>query len=281
MKKTTEPVASHTWLKIGGPSEIAIPENRSELVDVLLECHKENRTYRILGNGSNLLVSDDGIDELVIKTTEACTNLQFDGNSVSAGTSVMVPQFINGCVQHGLGGYEYLYSVPGTIGGAIYMNAGRGAAHDQTISDHLISVEVFAEGETKEVPAEDLDFDHRYSSFQEHEDWVILNATFNLPSQPQKDGREKTQKRMQKVKQRERSKPNAGSVFKFGARLPLQKVPPNGLSVGDARFVQQNRICNDGDATFRDVDRLLSLAKSLNKLVPPFSSPEVEWEVWK
>jgi UDP-N-acetylmuramate dehydrogenase len=281
MKRTTEPIAPHTWLKIGGPAEIAIPKNKNELVDLLVECHNQNEKFKILGNGSNLLVADEGLDELVIKITEACNNLQFDKDSVTAGASVMIPQFVNKCIQHNLGGYEYLYSVPGTVGGAIYMNAGRGAGHNKTISDHLVSVEVFSEGDVIEIPVEDLDFDHRYSSFHEHDDWVILDATFDLPSLSKEEGQQKAKKRMKKVNQRERSKPNAGSVFKSGARLPLHKIPPNGLSVGDARFVEQNRICNDGDATFRDVKMLLFLAMFSNKLIPPFQTPEIEWEIWK
>ncbi len=280
MERKTEPLAQHTTLKIGGPAEIAIPETKAEFVDVLDECHN-GRSYRILGNGSNLLVSDQGISDLVIKNTKACTNIKVEGNQIEVGGSVMVPQFINKCIQHDLGGCEYLYSVPGSIGGAIYMNAGRGPTHNKTISDHLVSVEVFSGGDIREIPVEELDFNHRYSSFQEHEDWVILAATFDLPTQPSEVGRERAQNRMQKVNKRERAKPNAGSVFKSGSRLPVHKIPPNGLSVGDARFVHQNRICNDGNATCCDVERLISRAKWIHKLVPPFRTPEVEWEIWK
>lgn len=280
MKRTTERLAEHTWLKIGGPAEIAIPESRRELVELLRECHETGRDYRLLGNGSNLLVSDEGVEELVIKTTEASGELEFDGNRVEAGSAVMVPQFVTACIENDLGGYEYLYSVPGTIGGAIYMNAGRGEDHGLTILDHLESVAVFVDGEIRALSAEDLQPAHRYTVLQEHEDWVVLAATFELPDQPRAEGRRLAKERMEKVGQRERSKPNAGSVFKSGARLPLQKVPPNGLSVGDARFVARNRICHDGDATYRDVRRLVTLATWLNHLVPPFEKPEVEWRIW-
>lgn len=280
MKRTTERLAEHTWLKIGGPAEIAIPESRGELVEVLRECHETGRDYRLLGNGSNLLVSDEGVEELVIKTTEACGDLEFDGNRVEAGASVMVPQFVTACIENDLGGYEYLYSVPGTIGGAIYMNAGRGEDHGQTILDDLETVAVFVDGEIRALSAEDLQPAHRYTVLQEHEDWVVLSATFELPDQPRAEGRRLAKERMEKVGQRERSKPNAGSVFKSGARLPLQKVPPNGLSVGDARFVARNRICHDGDATYQDVRRLVTIATWLNRLVPPFEKPEVEWRIW-
>lgn len=280
MKRTTENLSKHTWIKIGGPAEIAVPESKEEFVNLLKDC-RGNREYRIMGNGSNLLASDERIDELIIKNTEACTDIEFKDNRAKVGASVMVPQFINKCIQHDLGGYEYLYSVPGTIGGAIYMNAGRGPKHDKTIADYLTSVEIFHKGECKTISAENLDFEHRYSSLHENPEWIILSATFDLPNQPSDIGRTKAQNRMEKVNQRERSKPNAGSVFKSGARLPLHKIPPNGLSVGGARFVASNRICNDGDATFRDVKKLVDRAKLLNKIVPPFSTPVIEWQIWE
>lgn len=281
MRRTTEPLAEHTWLKIGGPAEIAIPESEAEFVELLRECRETDRAYRFLGNGSNLLVSDEGVDELVIKTTEACTDLSFDGNRVTAGASVMVPQFVNACIDHELGGYEFLYSVPGTIGGAIYMNAGRGESHGKTIADHLETVEVFADGRRRELAVDDLDLAHRHTVLQNHEDWAVLSATFEMPDQPREEGRRLASERMEKVGERERTRPNAGSVFKSGARLPLHEIPPDGLSIGDARFVARNRICHDGEASFRDVKRLVTLATWLNRLVSPFDPPEVEWVIWE
>ncbi|QLD88773.1 FAD-binding protein [Natronomonas salina] len=281
MKQTTDDLSNYTWLKIGGPAKVAIPESKEEFVGLLQECQETNTPFRILGNGSNILVSDEGIDELVIKSTNACTELKFEGNCVNVGSSVMVPQFISACINNDLGGYEYLYSVPGTVGGAIYMNAGRGKGHNQTISDHLSSVEFYSEGGVREVPVEDLEFEHRYSIFHEHDNWVILSATFQLPSQPRHEGKKLARERMEKVSQRERTKPNAGSVFKSGVRFPFHKIPPRGLSVGDARFVSGNRICHNGDATFDDVKQLISRAKWVNRLIPPFKEPEVEWEIWE
>ncbi|MDJ1434196.1 FAD-binding protein [Halostagnicola sp. A-GB9-2] len=265
MKRITESLADHTWLKIGGKAELAVPETKAELVDLLQECHAHDRPYRILGNGSNLLVSDEGVDQLVIKTTEACTDVEFDGNRANVGASVMAPQFVNACIEQDLGGYEYLYSVPGTIGGAIYMNAGRGKSYGLTIADHLESVEIFDDGEVRELDVDEIEFRHRYSSFQDYDDWVILSATFDLPSQQAEEGRAKARERMQKVKSRERSKPNAGSVFKSGAKLPLQKVPPGGLSVGDAHFVSKNRICHTGGGNkqgYRTADLAGKVAQS-------------------
>jgi len=281
MNRTTESLAQYTWLKIGGPADIVIPENKKELISILNECSTSGESYRILGNGSNVLISDKGIDDLVIINTDACSRLEIEGRNVYAGGSVMVPQFISSCIENNLGGYEYLYSVPGTIGGSIYMNAGRGAGHNQTISDYLKSVEVYADGKIKTMRKNELDFDHRYSSFQNYDELVILEAQFELPEQSTEVGRKKAQERMSKVQKRERSLPNAGSVFKSGARLPLHKFPPQGLSVGDARFVGPNRICNDGNASFDEVVTLINRAKLLNKIIPPFEEPEVEWKIWE
>ncbi len=280
MKKINENLSEYTWLKIGGPAEIAIPESKKEYVELLKRCHEKNRSYKLLGGGSNLLVNDEGIEELVIKNTDACTDFKQEGTKVSVGSSMMIPQFVRKCVENNLGGYEYLYSVPGTVGGGIYMNAGRGKSYKQTISDHLTSVEVFIDGEIRILEKEELCFKHRWSTFQSNNDWVILSANFDLPEQSAERGNALIKKRMEKVRKRERGQPNAGSVFNSNAPLPLQKIPPNGLSVDGARFVSKNRICHNGNADFDDVYKLLKRAKILNTLVPPFKQPEVEWVIW-
>ena len=281
MNTATENLADHTWLKIGGQAEIATPQSEEDLVNLLRHCQEIDRPYRILGNGSNLLVSDDGVDELVIKTTECCTSVDISEDIVKAGASVMVPQFVSQLIEHDLGGYEFLYSVPGTIGGAIYMNAGRGKQHNKTIADHLLTVSFFDGTEIRTREKSELNFAYRYSIFHEHPNWVILSATFSPPEQPQEMGRKLAKERMEKVGKRERSKPNAGSVFKSGVRIPLGRIPPNGLSVDGARFVSSNRICHDGNATSKDVYRLVKLAQLVHRIVPPFSKPEIEWEIWK
>lgn len=281
MKTETRQLAKDTWLNIGGPAEIATPESKWEFVNLLTECHEEEREYRILGRGSNLLITDDELDELVIKSTEACTVFEIDGTEVEVGASMMIPQFVKQCVSHDLGGYEYLYSVPGTVGGGIYMNAGRGKTHGLTISDYLTAVEVFVDGEVCMLEKDDLEFEHRWSTFHDHDDWVILSATFDMPEQPSEKGERLIKTRMTKVGERERGQPNAGSVFKSASRLPLHKILPNGLSVNGARFVSGNRICHDGSASFDDVYRLVKLAAFLHWITPPFQKPEIEWQIWK
>ncbi len=281
MKKQCEQLSNHTWLNVGGNAEIATPESKLEFVDLLKECNEKDRSYRILGNGSNLLVSDNGVDDLVIKNTEACTEFNVDGTIVQVGASITMPQFVNKCIENDLGGYEYLYSVPGTIGGGIYMNAGRGKKHDLTISDYLVEVEIFNGEDCAVVTKEELTFSHRYSTFQDQDDWTILTATFDLPRQSREKGRKKVQNRMSHVSNRERAKPNAGSVFKSSTCLPLHKIPPNGLKIGGARFVHSKRICNDGGATFKDIKYLIMVARLLHRIVPFIDVPEIEYQIWE
>lgn len=276
METKREPLGQHTWFKIGGPAEIIEPKSKDEFVSAIEWCLEENRPYRVLGNGSNVLISDEGIDEIVIKNTSACTDLEANGNTVVAGSSVLLPQFINFSVEHGLGGVEYLYSVPGTIGGAVFMNAGRGKRHNKTITDYLVSVEIHNGEQIREIPAEELEFDHRYSTFQDHEDWVILSATFELPSQPKEVGRKKIQERMDYIKSRDRSTPNAGSIFTNGTSLPMRI-----FSRGGAKFVQDNRIGNVDNANSSDVEQLIWLAKALHKYIPTLEERDVEIRIWK
>lgn len=276
MKTKREPLGQHTWFKIGGPAEIIEPKSKDEFVSAIEWCLEEGRPYRILGNGSNVLISDNGLDDVVIKNTSACTGLEANRNTVVAGSSVLLPQFINFSVEHELGGVEYLYSVPGTIGGAVFMNAGRGKRLNKTITDHLVSIEVHDGKQVREVSVEELEFDHRYSTFQEHENWAILSATFELPSQPKNVGKEKIQKRMDYIKSRDRSTPNAGSVFTNGTRLPMRI-----FSLGGAKFVQDNRIGNVDNASSSDVERLIWFAKFLHKFIPALEERDVEIRIWK
>lgn len=276
MEVKREPLEQHTWFKIGGPAEIIKPESKEELVSAIEWCCENNRSYRILGNGSNVLISDKGIEDVVIKNTSACTDLEVEGNRIIVGSSVLLPQFISFAVEQELGGVEYLYSVPGTIGGAVFMNAGRGKNHNQTISDHLVSVEIYDGNEIRELSVEDLVFNHRYSTFQDYEDWVILSATFELPSQSRSVGQEKIKERMNYIKSRDRSTPNAGSVFKDGPRLPMRI-----FKWGGAKFLHDNRIGNIENASSSDVERLIWLAEVLHKYIPFLKELDIEIRIWK
>ncbi|ADJ13946.1 FAD-binding protein [Halalkalicoccus jeotgali] len=269
-------LSNHTWLRIGGTAEIATPKSKEEAIELLSCCKENNIPYRILGAGSNLLVDTNGITDLIIDMKKCCQSIEVDGTSVTAGASVKLPQLANYIIRHDLGGIEYLYSVPGTVGGGVFMNAGRGMGHNSTLSDYLVSVEFFNGKEIETQPREYFDFSNRYSSFQDHNDWVILSATFEFPEENEEDSTQKIKDRMLKTKSRERSLPNAGSVFKTGQPLPLK-----GLQIGDAKFSDNNRIINTGDATSKDVERLMKIAKIANKIIPGGRDLKTEYQIWK
>lgn len=276
MKRINDSLADHTWFKIGGAADIIIPETKQELVQAIRGCNRNDTPYRILGNGSNVLVSDKGLDEKIIKTTDCCNSIEIEGNQVKVGASVMIPQLVNMIVNNGLGGIEYLYSVPGTVGGGIFMNAGRGRSYNKTIADYLLTVEIFDGEEIIHLNKKELDFAYRYSTFQENPDWTILSAEFEFPSQSPEEGKKKIEDRMNHIETRERGKPNAGSIFRQG-----KVIPTKGLWMGDAKFVSNNRICNMGDASFKDVERLIKLTKIIHLFVPIAEPIDTEVRIWK
>lgn len=275
-EKHTDDISKHTWFNIGGKAEIVVPNTREQLIETLKWCQKNNVSYRILGNGSNVLVSDVGVSELIIKTTKCCTNISVNDTQVTVGASILLPQLVKFVVEHDLGGIEYLYSVPGTVGGAICMNAGRGRPHGKQISSHVVSVEVFDGTKTRTLSSDELEFGYRDSVLQDYPDWVVLSTTLELEKQDRQIGREKIKERMEHAHKRERSLPNAGSVFKEGQHLSV-----TGWNLGDAKFVSQYRICNTGNATFNQVYYLIKIVYWLNRIRPFRPDPEVEIRIWK
>lgn len=269
-------LANYTWFKIGGPAEIWIPESKKDLIEAVDKCNRLKKDYLILANGSNILVSDKNLEKIIINIGKACDELHIDGNLVTAGASVSLQKLITSCVNKNLGGIEFLFSVPGTVGGAVFMNAGRGQFFNQTISNYVKFVEVYDGQKIRKMSKDELDFKHRYSIFHKHPKWVILSATFEFQPQSMKVGHELIKKRMNHVRHKERSKSNAGSVFKSGVRIPLK-----GLRIGRAKFVDNNRICNLGNASFSDVKRLINLAIFLHRIIPFTKKPEIEICIWE
>lgn len=276
-RKYKEPLSNHTTFKIGGPADVlSIPESEDELIREIKRCQNEGIDYRILGNGSNLLVNDKGINGMVIKNTKACTNLERNENFVEVGSSVSLQKFVKFCVDNSLEGMEYLYSIPATIGGAIYMNAGRGKKHNLSISNNLTSVKIFNGDKITWLDKEECEFGYRRSIFHEREDWVILKAKFELGYQSKKIGEKKIKERMDHVKESQnRKNPSAGSIFLNRSYLAAKLL--DGIKIGDAKM-RGNWISNLGNASFEDVMWLIRLSKFLTKL--RFEDIELEIEIW-
>lgn len=274
-----EPLSSYTTFRIGGRARFLLqPENEEELIGLIADYRSKKTAYRVIGNGSNLLISDRGIPEPVINNQAACLRLEIVDGVVYAGSSVKLQSFIRFCVRNGVAAYEYLFSVPATIGGAIFMNAGRGKSMNQQISDYLVGVRVFDGKKVYEVSKNECDFGYRKSIFHSRRDLMILGAYFKPPAQLTQIGEQNIKERMRYVKEtQDFNHRTAGSVFKSARHGIFYWV--KGVKIGDAQYSDKttNWINNNGSATADDVRWLIRIVFALNLLTFKVAQQEIEY----
>ena len=159
-----EPMTRHTTYGIGGPAAAFVtPRDRKDLSKILKFASQHSIQTFFIGSGSNLLVADQGIDGIVITPTKALTNLEFDGGRVTVESGVMLGRLVKECIKRNLTGMESLIGVPGTLGGALVMNAG---AFGGEISNNLVNVDVMKmNGQIETLNHGDVDFAYRFSTF--------------------------------------------------------------------------------------------------------------------
>jgi len=246
-----EDAKKYTTMKVGGIiDKILIPSSIDELKEAITE------NSFILGNGSNIIVSDKGIRNPVIKLTEACSNIKIDGNIVTVGAGVMLPSLCKLVAKAGLSGLEFACGIPGTIGGAIYMNVG---AFTGVICDVVESVKAI-DRQGNESMVTDCNFSHRSSCFHKN-NLVIIEVTFKLIY-----GEVEKIKALMRLYTRKRKAtqpidfPNSGSIFKTKkARKRIKEAELSGHRIGGAEISAKNTgfIINKGKATFKDVSELI------------------------
>jgi len=207
------PLFDETTFKIGGPAEFFVEVfTRSQLEEAVVEAEKQNIKKTILGGGSNVLIPSEGIKGLVIKLRDGQIEfLSPEDGLIRVDAGVSLPMLSSFCLQHGLTGIEWAMGVPGTLGGAVYGNAG---AFGQWISEIVQEVEVLKNGERLVLESDEINFSYRQSTFKE-EDLTILSASLELPE----DNFEKIKERVDHyLLHRNNSHPmdkdSAGSVFK-------------------------------------------------------------------
>ena len=208
-----EPMKNHTTFKVGGPAKYFVrPKSSEELAEVIALCRERGCVWYILGNGSNLLVGDKGIDGVVISMEEGFSSIRIEGNCVVCGAGALLSRIARTVWEGALTGFEFAAGIPGTLGGAVVMNAG---AYGSEIKDVLAWVRVLdAEGKVEVLPASALGLAYRSSIFQEN-GMVVLEAGLLL----EKGNREESRKRMEELAAARREKqpleyPSAGSTFK-------------------------------------------------------------------
>ncbi|MBE6004666.1 MAG: UDP-N-acetylmuramate dehydrogenase [Lachnospiraceae bacterium] len=257
-----EPLDKHTSFRVGGPAKVyVVPEDEYELQKLIEFLHSEKLLYNIIGNGTNLLVSDEGVDSVVIEIGKALDGIEFvDGDGIYriralAGTSLgKTAQF---AANHSLTGMEALRGIPGTVGGAVTMNAG---AYGTEMKDVLESVEVVTkDGGLKKLPAAELKLGYRYSIVPE-EGYVVVAATFAL----KKGDKKLIEAEMADYQQRRKDKQpiekfSAGSTFKrpeghFAGKL-IEDCGLRGYKHGGAEVSEKHCgfVINDGTARAADI----------------------------
>jgi UDP-N-acetylmuramate dehydrogenase len=263
-----DPMSAHTTFKVGGPAEYYIaPADPTELVRLYQLCLEYKFPFFILGGGANLLVSDAGIEGLVIDTTRV-TGITCEQEQVQAWAGTPMSELAAETVRRGLKGLETFYAMPGSVGGSIWMNA---RCYGVALSDVLESVEsVDARGRVRQVPLDPAAYAYKVSPFQKERS-LILRGTFRLKPQADATALLETMQGYEKDR-REKGHflyPSAGSVFKnnhaFGEPTGklIDALGLKGLSFGGARVseLHGNFIVNTGTATAQDIAALIRLVK--------------------
>lgn len=263
-----EPLKEHCSFKIGGKAEIlVIPENEKTLSEIIRYVSGRDISCHILGNGSNVLISDEGLKGITIKLMGGLNELIYLGNGViSCAAGVSLTRLCNFALEHSLTGLEFAYGIPGSVGGAVYMNAG---AYGGEIKDVLTSVRSIdkSEGIPDETPAKDLSLSYRNTTFMTN-DRIITCAVFTLKEGNSADIKARMDELMAKRKNSQPLQyPSAGSTFKRPpvgyAAAHIDECGLKGRSVGDAMVSEKHAgfVINTGNATFNDVISLMDIIK--------------------
>lgn len=278
---TDEPMSRHTTFRTGGPADIYIePSGVEELKQVLDICREENVAYTIIGNGSNLLVGDGGYRGVLISFGKPFAQVTIEGAQVRSGAGALLSTVAKQVLNASLTGFEFAAGIPGTIGGAVVMNAG---AYGGELCQVLREATVLTpEGEVKTLPAEELELGYRTSCVQKN-GYIVLEAVLQLQPGNADDIRAVMDALASKRREKQPLEyPSAGSTFKrpeghFAGRL-IQDAGLRGFRVGGAQVSEKHCgfVINRDHATSADI---LSLCRQVQEKVKAQFGVELELEV--
>ena len=275
------PLSQYTTFKIGGAARLAVfPKNMTAAVSVLRAVRDSGERLLVLGNGSNVLVDDNGFDGVAVILT-GLKKTSFKGYDLTAEAGVPLTRLAATAAQESLAGLEFAYGIPGSVGGGVFMNAG---AYGGAISDVVISSRWFdmKTGETGEFTGDEQAFSYRHSAYMDSEK-IVLAATFRLEPGEHSEIVARMNDYMSRRKEKQPLElPSAGSVFKRGngfitAQL-IDEIGLKGRSVGNARVSEKHAgfIVNLGGATAKEVLELIEIVK---REVKEKTGHEIECEV--
>ena len=252
-----EPMKKHTTFRVGGPADVLVQPDETALVAILALCRQYHVSYSFIGNGSNLLVGDKGIRGVVIEMTDPMGNIEVDGTKITAQAGAMLSKIANTAASNGLGGMEFAAGIPGSVGGAVVMNAG---AYGGEMSQVVTTVTVVnRNGEIMELDNSTMEYGYRTSVIQ-NQPFVVTKVTFRLqPGDPQEIAAKMEELAIRRREKQPLEYPSAGSTFKrpeghFAGQL-IMEAGLRGYSVGGAKVSDKHCgfIINTGNATAEDV----------------------------
>ena len=271
LAKFNEPLKRYTAWKIGGPADALLePTNAEELIEAVEKAREHGVPVTVLGGGTNVLVRDGGIRGLTIRLAKALTGIEIEDRSVTAEAGVLYPVLANTTAGSGLRGLEFATGIPGTVGGAVYMNAG---AYGGETKDVLDWADVFRDGRVvtmhnvETLHATSLRLSYRRSVLHDHPDWIVLRAGYIL--EPGNPGELKARIKEFRAQRMNGSpnRPSCGSTFKrppgdFPGRV-IESAGLKGTRVGqiEVSHVHANYLVNLGGGTAKDALELIELVK--------------------
>jgi len=259
-----EPLARFTTFRIGGVADYFVePVDIDDVVNIVKYAADHGIPHYVMGNGSNILISDEGIRGVVINLETGFNYLKHENEMIIAGAGVKIAKFVDYCIQNSYAGVEMLAGIPATVGGALIMNAG---AYGGETADHVTEVKVIRNGKLRTLSKEDCGFVYRSSNLK---NTVILEATFKLPTGNKE---EVSQKRKELILSRNQAQPvevpNAGCMFKNPkdnkAAILIDQCGLKGTKFGGAMVSTKhaNFIVNYDNATAQDVIELVKIVKN-------------------
>ena len=256
-----EPMKKHTTFRVGGPADVLVQPDETALAAILALCRQYYVPYSFIGNGSNLLVGDKGIRGVVIEMTYPMGNIEVHGTKITAQAGAMLSKIANTAASNGLGGMEFAAGIPGSVGGAVVMNAG---AYGGEMKDIIERVYVLDEnGAQLELDRDALDLGYRHSCIPEKK-YIVTKVVLELVPRDEVEIRSK----MKDLNEKRAGKqplqyPSAGSTFKrpegyFAGKL-IMDAGLRGYQVGGAQVSEKHCgfVINKGDATAADICQLM------------------------
>lgn len=272
-------LSKYTTIRIGGiAKKMLIPENVDELTELL---QKQSIRYMI-GGGSNLLINNREFEEVVNLREFNKKIKRLENGRFQVGASVRLQELIKTINSYGYGGIEYLYSVPGLVGGAVVMNAGRGKQYNKCISDYIVKITVLRDGKIVELVKEECEFSYRNSIFKNNSKYIILSVEFLFSEQLSEEGERLIKERITLCKNvQDNSAPNFGSVFMESNNRIMKFVKLLGIRSNDISFSKKtaNWILNRNNGTYEDVIKVMKRVELLHRLFGKKCKTEViKWE---